>query len=366
METLFLGLSKLTQAGIWLWVHITRVFNKNASWSNMHWGLQYFPAMVFYAGLAIKHRDTNIYGAANPKMDGLGGFIGVPKFQILQGKSAQKFLPTSLFLSAPHNAQKIIAQLAASTIQYPCIIKPNIGERGIGVKKIKSQAELLQYITAHPTQNLLVQTQITAMREWGVLLVRNPKTSVITVPDAAEKIFPTAIGNGHSTLSQLIDSTNLTKRQKQLIKQDHTQKDLAHVLPKGTRKALLSVASINLGAQVVSLSKADQKLLQPLCQQIMADQPHIHAGRLDLKADTFQDLIAGNCWVIELNGVGGMPTSVYSQAIPLFQKYTIMLAHFKRVSLIGLQNKQKYNIKSAGFWRSMRHIQKGLQARKKL
>src|SRR5258708_33554760 len=88
-------------------------------------------------------------------------------------------------------------------LDFPFIIKPDVGQRGAGIKLIRSveQAEAYLRQTSAP---LVVQRYAPGPLEAGIFYYRFPHESRGRIFAITEKLFPILIGDGKSTVTELI------------------------------------------------------------------------------------------------------------------------------------------------------------------
>ena len=58
----------------------------------------------------------------------------------------KEYIPNSIFLIKNQKLAKTLSDIKNKNIEFPLIIKPNIGFRGLLVKKINSKEELQNYL----------------------------------------------------------------------------------------------------------------------------------------------------------------------------------------------------------------------------
>jgi hypothetical protein len=83
------------------------------------------------------------------------------------------------------------------------VLKPNVGQRGSGFKLISSQTDAEKYL-AQVTADVIIQRYIQHEKEIGVFYYRIPGQQHGEVFAVTQKLFPTVIGDGASTLEQLL------------------------------------------------------------------------------------------------------------------------------------------------------------------
>ncbi len=85
---------------------------------------------------------------------------------------------------------------------YPVVLKPDVGERGSGVAVIRTDEELRRYLAANP-RDTIIQRYVPGL-EFGIFYYRYPNERCGRISSITEKRFPEVIGDGRSTLRDLI------------------------------------------------------------------------------------------------------------------------------------------------------------------
>ena len=57
----------------------------------------------------------------------------------------ESWIPKTVFASSETSFQEILSELKSQTINFPIIVKPNIGLKGLGVAELKDSDELENY-----------------------------------------------------------------------------------------------------------------------------------------------------------------------------------------------------------------------------
>jgi hypothetical protein len=123
-------------------------------------------------------------------------------------------------------------------LKFPLIAKPDIGFRGLLVKTIASEIELKKYLNTYNI-DIILQEFIAYKNECGIFYSRNPTTDKGVISSITLKKFLTIIGDGTSTLHQLILSDKRAKLYIDLLVELH-QNNLKSI-PKNLEILQLSV-----------------------------------------------------------------------------------------------------------------------------
>ncbi len=113
----------------------------------------------------------------------MGGFFGGKKDEILE-LIPEEYNPKCIHVKSGLNS-RIIEEFRTSEIAYPVIAKPNVGERGFGVVKIKDETELKNYSEEY--NYFLIQEYIDYPLELGVFYYKTGFNESGVVSSITEK-----------------------------------------------------------------------------------------------------------------------------------------------------------------------------------
>ncbi len=302
-----------------------------------HW--EYWPTWVIYSPIffaylfyALRARNLFYFSASNPSFKN-GGLINVSKKDIYDIIPKQ-YCPRTILIKPTVLLDKYDP---IKDFELPFIVKPDKGLRGIMVKKINSLDELKKYhdIIKCP---YLIQELISFEHEIGVFYVRNPKLSEGTITGIVEKKFLTIVGDGISSIQQLLKQDVRYEIQIPKLKKDAAI-DLQLVLKKNEQIILVPFGNHNRGTLFLDASdKITPKLSQTIdaiCKQING----FYYGRLDLKFNSWDDLENGmNLSIIEINGALSEPAHIYDPKHSLYYGISEILRHQKMMFEVSIEN----------------------------
>ena len=315
----------------------------------MQW--EFWPAWLFYAPvalsygwLAIRHRGLTLPTAANPGLP-MGGLVGESKFQtlrVLQDACPQDTART--WLIAPGAAGDRFAELhiivERHAVSRPFILKPDIGQRGAGVKLIRSLEAASEYL-AQVRAPVLLQRYAPGPREVGVFYYRLPGAKSGRIFAITEKIFPTIEGDGERTIEELI----LADPRAAIIAETYLRRFAGRceeVLARGETLKLVEAGNHAQGCIFRDgLHLATPALLATL-DRISRAVPGFFIGRYDIRYATDDDLRAGRgLAIVELNGAGAEATSIYDARHSLLSAYRTLHRQWALIFRIGALNRAR-------------------------
>jgi len=310
---------------------------------------EFWPAWAFYPPaafccmwLAIKYRSLRAPMLANPGIFS-GGIVGESKIATLLElqKSSPKFTAQAELVAGSSFSQRVasLQQIRQClNISFPFILKPDVGQRGAGVKLIRSneQAEAYFRKTSAP---LLVQQYVPGPFEVGIFYYRFPHESHGHIFAITQKIFPVVIGNGHSTISELIwdDSRARFLANKYLTRFKGRENE---VLAVNHQLKLVEAGNHAEGC----IFRDGMHLLTPTLadriDEISKNVSGFFVGRYDIRFPSLDDLQRGeNFQIVELNGAASEATSIYDAKNSVFAAYRTLFRQWDIVFAIGAANR---------------------------
>ena len=142
----------------------------------------------------------------------------------------------SVFVQANNTIKNTLDALYKTNIQFPFIIKPDIGFRGLLVKRILSENELIAYLTTYQNLNLIIQEFVDYKNECGIFYHRLPNEQQGKITSITLKKYLTITGNGISTLKELIEGDKRAKLYLPLLTQLHQKNFISYSSKKGKKK----------------------------------------------------------------------------------------------------------------------------------
>jgi len=312
-----------------------------------HW--EFWPAWMFYAPvgiycawLALKYRGLSVPTAANPGIFS-GGMVGESKMSTLKELSLTnpEFTAEAALIVGDTVAVRLQSLDEIRTrlsLDFPFILKPDVGQRGAGIKLIRSadQAETYLRQTSAP---LVAQRYAPGPHEAGIFYYRFPHESRGHIFAITEKLFPILVGDGKSTIRELVwrDSRARFMADKYLQRFSERQSE---VLAGGEELKLVEAGNHAQGC----IFRDGMHLCTPALIERIDDISQrltgFFIGRYDVRYRSEKDLRAGKCFqIIELNGAASEATSIYDARNSLFAAYGTLFRQWDLVFAIGAANR---------------------------
>ena len=314
-----------------------------------HW--EFWPAWMFYppvgiycAWLALKYRGLTVPTAANPGIFS-GGMVGESKMATLQ----------ELFLTSPQftaEAELVAGDTLAARLRslddirarlgmdFPFILKPDVGQRGAGIKLIRSAEQAAAYL-GQTSAPLIVQRYAPGPLEAGIFYYRFPHDARGHIFAITEKLFPVLVGDGKSTLAELVwrDLRARFLADKYLQRFRERRND---ILPAGEHLKLVEAGNHAQGCIFRDGSRLHSPELEALIDNISQKLTGFFIGRYDIRYSSEEALRAGkNFQIIELNGAASEATNIYDARNSIFTAYRTLFQQWDLVFAIGAANRKR-------------------------
>ncbi|NME67682.1 ATP-grasp domain-containing protein [Flammeovirga aprica] len=274
---------------------------------------------------------------ANPGMK-YGGFFNYSKFNALK-QIPEEYLPKSHFFQTTPTLQEVKSTMKQLDLSFPIILKPDEGERGSGVEKIKSDAEIEKYLSDNPS-GVILQEFITANFEYGVMYVRHPSQQSGQITSVVYKGELFVVGDGKSTLIELFRNHNRAILYIDFLKEKYSE-ELERVLPDNKVFMLSKMGNHCRGAIFNDANYLKDELDIRVFDKISSHVDDFYFGRYDLKAESEEALKKGHFKIMELNGVNSEPAHIYDPDNSILRAYKDLFSHWWKIYQISKENRKK-------------------------
>ncbi|MCY7357434.1 MAG: hypothetical protein LH609_08175 [Rudanella sp.] len=300
---------------------------KLRSWEYWPFWVIYTPVLVYYGWLSLKARSWFFFSASNPGIEN-GGMRGESKMTVLN-KIEGKYKPKTLFFRhLTLTSDAIVDQMMLANFWFPIIAKPDRGERGFGVEKLDSQAELTQYLTQH-RQDLIVQEYVAEPLELGVFYYRFPGEATRTVYSIVVKDFLGVTGDGRLSIARLLARNERALLQREALEK-HYGDGLNEVLQAGETRLLMPIGNHCRGTKFLNGNHLITPELRAVFDRISLPVSGFHYGRFDLRCRSIEHLLRGETIrIVELNGVGSEPAHIYQPGFSIWEGWRVLLQHWR-------------------------------------
>ncbi len=330
----------------------------------LHWEywpawLSNIPVVFFWLWFGLRARNFLFFTAVNPGIE-TGGVLGESKYNILR-RIPQKYIPETLFVPAGSSPEEIRHLFGESRMKFPLIAKPDIGERGFLVTKIKNEEELLSFLPLH-RRDFILQAYVDYPKEASVLYHRFPESSKGRITSVCVKRFLAVTGDGKSTVENLMQKSLRARLQLPRFKKE--KPDLLQKIPAaGERLLLEGVGNHCKGTTFLNGNDLIDERLERVFDRIALDMEGILYGRFDLRYRDVEALKAGKDFaILEFNGIAGEPAHVYDPDMPMLRAYRDIYRHWKIIYRL-YRAQRKLGVKPATWGETLQFVRRYLRSR---
>jgi hypothetical protein len=328
VKSRFLGLKRI----------FTRIFN----WEYWPYNLIYSPIMFYWIWLGLKSRSLFFFNTANPLIEN-GGFAMESKGLIAK-LIPQKYSPQTILFKPGTSIALINETIRQHRLNFPLIVKPDIGMRGIQVKKVTNKEELTDYVRK-TNVDFLMQEYIEYGKEVGIFYYRIPGEEKGHISGIVGKEFLTVTGDGISTVEELIIREPRYLLQLPVLSIAYSE-ILHQVVSAGESYTLVPYGNHARGAKFIDLSYLISGKLTDAIDRVCREIPEFYFGRMDVMYKNWEDLCEGkNFSIVELNGAGSEPTHIYDPKHSIFFAWKEIIRHWKLLYRISKLNSQSKGLK---------------------
>jgi len=310
--------------------------------------VMYLPVVIQWLLLAVRYRSLTLPLIANPVVS-LSGMVGAAKSALLGSAGVfarQWILPWIVYEVSDRpieeQTQEVLRALHAAGLGLPIVGKPDVGCRGAGVKLLHTEDELRDYIADFPATGGIQFQQLSQWEaEAGVFYVRFPGEGHGSISSLTLKYMPFVVGDGQSTLQQLVSKDPRASQVQHLYAERH-RANWQRVLPAGEPYRLVFSASHCRGAVFRDGGQYIDARLTAALDRIFDDIPGFHYGRLDIKFRDLDALMAGQDFaIIEINGASSESINIWDRNASLFDAFKTLLQQYRTLFKLGDANRRR-------------------------
>ena len=312
-----------------------KAFYRLTHWETWDYRIKLVPLAPIWLWHCLRSGSWWFFTPANPTLT-FGGFEGEGKQEMYDQLPSGTY-PRSLYVSPTLPFAEVENRVAVSQLAYPVAVKPNVGMMGLLFRKIESADELRQYHQKMPV-DYIIQEFIAYPIEVSVFYYRFPGQEKGTITGFVRKEFLEVVGDGKSTLWQLIQAYPPVGYRLNEMRAKHANR-LDCILPLDEIYRLSNALNQTRGGRLVSLAHEKDEQLRRVFDRLSHGTGPFYFGRYDIKCRSVADLKRGKHFsILEFNGAGAAPHHVYGNGNSLWQAYRIVLHHWSVLARISRQN----------------------------
>lgn len=306
------------------------------------WRWEFWPPWVFYAPLApwilwlaVRYRGLTTPTAVNPALPH-GGIVGESKHQILSMLPAEWVLPFELI--PPGEPLDRCTQLRARAERrgwsLPLILKPDAGQRGVGVRRLERWSDAESYFFRN-RDPVLAQVYHPGPFEAGILYVRHPADDRGRIFSVTDKVFPAVVGDGRTSVADLV--WRHPRYRMQAARFLERLDGRAGLVPEaGARVALALAGNHCQGTLFRDGAALVTPQLESRIDEIARQVPGLHFGRFDVRYSNRDRFLDGqDLAIVELNGATSESTNIYDPDWSLIRAYGVLFRQWRTLYEVG-------------------------------
>ncbi len=295
----------------------------------------YLPLAPYIALLALRHSGLSTCTLANPGIP-LGGIVGESKGDILTLLPREAIVPTALIEPAPlpQRMEMLAAVVRDQCWSWPIILKPDVGERGTGVRLVHNADEAHQYLHEQ-SEAIIAQAYHPGPYEAGVFYIRLPGESSGHIFSITDKRFASVTGDGRSSLRTLIWRHPRYRVQASVFLASLA--DGGDRIPNAGEVVKLGFMGNHCrGSMFLDGASLITGELTAAIDAIAAATPGFYFGRFDVRYSSIKALMAGQDFrIVELNGLLSESTNIYDPSMSFFRAQGILRRQWRWAYRIG-------------------------------
>lgn len=297
--------------------------------------LLYAPFVPYWIWNSIRAGSFSYFCRANPGIR-FGGFLDYSKSAIIDQIPAE-FKTESFLIKKKSDLTELP--------EFPFIVKPDIGERGVNVELIRNLSDWEKY---SPTENLIIQHYVDYDCEYGIFYSAGPGGPEIL--SITGKEFLKFVSDGKTSLKEFVLSNPRSSSRAAYLSQKFNSV-WERILPEGTEILLEPIGNHNRGTRFFDASDLITERLLDSVSQVAGSIKGFNYGRLDVKSESDEELKAGRFTVLEVNGSNSEPTHIYDPGFSLWRAYREVKRHLDVQFEISRNNPKTYS--SVRFYRAV-------------
>lgn len=318
--------------------------SRAAPWEYVSPWIIYGPLVIFWIAMGMRYRDFAIATLANPHIP-TGGLCGESKSGILSQFPISESIwvaPWQVFTTGKDSVRRAADAMEQLDLSFPVVLKPDIGCKGAGVRLIRTQERLIETLALYPDNiPIMIQHFIPYEGEAGIFYSRLPTESVGRILSMTFKSSPFVVGNGVSTLHDLVLDHPRAGTVPHLYLPRLAGR-LAEIPSRGEVVPLVFTGNHSKGSLFHDATHLITPALTKRIDTILRGLPDFHHGRVDVRFASVKALRKGRQFqIIEVNGIGSEPIHMWAPGTTLASIWRMQFRFYGRAFRIGALMRQR-------------------------
>lgn len=312
-----------------------KAFYYISHWESWHWFAKYVLMGPIWLWYCFRAKSMWFFSSSNPGIT-FSGYVGETKEEVYKLLPPGTY-PDSIFITPSFSLTEVVRLMDEKGLTFPVAAKAASGIMGFMFRRIDSIDQLKQYHAYMPV-NYIIQELVTYPIEVSVFYYRYPHHHRGNITGFVKKELPEIIGDGKSTVWQLIQAHPRVQFKLDEMKSKHAKR-LHDILPTGEHYALSHAINLSRGGKLISLAKLKDDRLLYMFDSLSHHSGQLLFGRYDIRCQSIECLKDGKDFkILEFNGCGGEPHHVYGNGNTLWQACRILMHHWDIMYKISTYN----------------------------
>src|SRR5256885_6848282 len=213
---------------------------KAGNWELWPFSLRYFFISPIWLWYCLRSRSLWFFSSSNPTIT-FGGFEGEGKKEMYE-LLPKSFYPKTIYIDPKEEFEKVKQYVLDNGFNYPFVVKPDVGMKGLQFRKIDKEEELKTYHEKNPFV-YIIQELVEYPLEVSIFYYRYPDKSKGVITGFIQKELMDVTGDNKRTLWELIMLHPKARHRPEEMKIKHAH-FLDKVLPTGERYVLTYAANL--------------------------------------------------------------------------------------------------------------------------
>jgi membrane protein DedA with SNARE-associated domain len=335
----FLGLQVLSRRGSLR--RLPAAVERARRWEFWPGWLFNIPVVIWVALLGVRYRSLTLFTLANPGIPD-GGFVGESKSAILTKLPQEWVMPWALVPpgAIDNRLARLETVLRKQGWRFPLVFKPDVGQRGAGVRWIADLNQASHYLS-DVAGAVIVQVPHEGPFEAGLFYVRRPAEPVGRLFSVTDKRFPVITGDGTSTLGTLVGRHPRFRLQADVFRARLGNRWDA--VPGAGESVVLGRAGNHCqGTEFLDGRALVTPALEQRIDAIARSVPGFFFGRFDVRYRDSELFKSGDdLAIIELNGVTSEATHIYDPSTRLVHGWATLMRQWAIAFAIGAEHRRR-------------------------
>ncbi|MCD8204237.1 MAG: alpha/beta fold hydrolase, partial [Coprobacillus sp.] len=302
------------------------------------------PVAAQYLWLSLRYRSFTLFTLASTGLGKLGGFPGGSKLEPYRNFLRNSdvgvrtvFVPAEKDLGIRwENTLKILKQ---EKISFPCVLKPEIGDGGIGVCIVRSAEHLKSWLEANH-DDAIAQEYVEG-NEYEVVWSRLPGAKEGRIQSVIQKDFVSVKGDGERKLEELIWADDVAVSNGKLFSKLNFHYNLK-VLGAGEIFRLAPIGTRIKGARYISRPELRAGTLSKAIDELADACGNVHYVCLDVRVAGDEELSNGRGMrITSVKGTGATSSAIFDGYVRMGRAYARIYKQLQFCFAVGAKLRKR-------------------------